>query len=105
MDKICENCETDKGITKHHLFPRSARRMSGVPDDYDPLAKMDLCYTCHAKVHKLKSTRELALGFSTKEKIRELLSTESARNMKIIFDEYGVNVTLKGYDGGVAQLG
>lgn len=80
-------CGTDDNITKHHLIPKPYRRAL-----LGPFEKIPLCRTCHDKVHRLKTNRELAKHYNTKEAVIGLLSEDvkfrSQRMMYVVDEQY-----------------
>lgn len=67
----CANiyCGTTLEMTIHHLIPKPHR--AGISGK---IPRMDLCDTCHKRVHRLKSPLELATHYNTKKKVIELLA-------------------------------
>ena len=69
----CANiyCGTENEVTKHHLIPKPYRRTLLGPFDTVPL-----CRTCHDRVHRLRTNKELARHYSTRRAIVELLASD-----------------------------
>lgn len=69
----CSNiyCGTTDRITQHHLIPNPYRK--GVVGGN---RKIPLCWTCHSRVHNLKSNKQLALHFNTKQSVLGLLAED-----------------------------
>lgn len=89
----CEHCHTTNNLTKHHLVPRSARRLKKIDKELVKLnEKMRLCEDCHVLLHQVRTCKELGLYFNTPEKVLELLrhyenSTAHERLNRLRFDE------------------
>lgn len=53
--KICEICDAEKPITRHHVTPRHIRKTRSVPSR----GVRYVCRPCHTEIHKLFSHEEL----------------------------------------------
>lgn len=80
-------CGTLFNITQHHLIPNPYRK--GVIGGG---VTVPLCEKCHRYVHWLRTNKELALNYNTKESIIELLGTDvqfrANRIMNSLAEEY-----------------
>lgn len=78
----CSNiyCNTTLEITIHHLIPKPHR--AGI---LGKIPRMYLCDLCHKRVHKLKSSLELANEYNTKQKVVELLAGDKKFSVEKFF--------------------
>lgn len=82
----CSNiyCGTTERITQHHLVPNPYRKgIAGAN------RKIPLCWTCHSRVHRLRTNKQLAMYFNTKQTVLELLAEDikfRLSRMMITFD-------------------
>ena len=69
----CANiyCGTLSNMTRHHLIPKPYRKGLVTPTD-----KIPLCEDCHKQVHRMKTNKQLAFEYNTKETIIELLGLD-----------------------------
>lgn len=69
----CSNiyCGTGEDITQHHLIPNPYRKAVEGGN-----RKIPLCDSCHKKVHRLRTNKQLALCHNTKESVIQLLGSD-----------------------------
>ena len=69
----CSNiyCGTDANITQHHLIPNPYRKKIEGGNK-----KIPLCWNCHTRIHRLKTNKELAFLYNTKDTVLHLLSSD-----------------------------
>lgn len=70
-DKLCELCERQKPLTKHHLIPRAVHTKKRFIRKFGKTEMknrgINLCKLCHKGIHDLYSEIEFADNFNTKE--------------------------------------
>jgi len=67
----CEMCERNVNLTRHHLIPRDCHAKylkKGYTRDFLNRC-IDICRTCHSKIHHTEDNRTLAQHFSTLDTI------------------------------------
>lgn len=74
-DSICELCEREIELTKHHLIPRTTHKKAYVTKHFSKdecnQNVLWVCRDCHNQIHASISEPELAKHYYTKELLLE----------------------------------
>ena len=68
---VCELCNIEEKLTKHHLIPVSRTRNKYKDIKDDPSNWLWICRSCHDQLHALFTETQLRDNYNTKEKILE----------------------------------
>lgn len=72
MNNLCELCQREKPLTKHHLIPRAVRTkkhfINKFGKDEMRTRTIMICRLCHSGIHHIvESEKDLALNYNTKQ--------------------------------------
>lgn len=72
---LCELCEREKPLTKHHLIPKAVHTKKRYIKQYGKHEMRDrglmICKQCHDGIHDLYPEKDLANNFHNKELLVE----------------------------------